>query len=150
MTKATLRRLRSLAGAHQDAARAAWRDAIACRQEFRALLSALGAARQLAPKRLAPLAARLARLPAMAPMVWDDGKMVHGLSGQDLSEPLWPVLWSMASLLAENRTARLGECQAPDCRYVFIDESRNQSLRWCSSDTCGNRERVRRAYHAER
>jgi predicted RNA-binding Zn ribbon-like protein len=86
----------------------------------------------------------------MAPMVVEKGRMVHDLPGRDLSEPIWPVLWSMAGLLAENQTARLGECQAPDCRYVFIDESRNRSRRWCSSDICGNRERVRRAYRAER
>ncbi len=47
---------------------------------------------------------------------------------------------------------RLGSCADPGCRWVFLDTSRRQNRRWCSSADCGNRHRVRRHYdqHAGR
>lgn len=39
--------------------------------------------------------------------------------------------------------ARLKACRADDCRWVFLDTSKNRSRAWCSMDSCGNREKVR-------
>jgi predicted RNA-binding Zn ribbon-like protein len=39
--------------------------------------------------------------------------------------------------------ARLRECAAPDCAFLFIDTSRPGRRRWCASDRCGNRQHVR-------
>ena len=38
---------------------------------------------------------------------------------------------------------RLKECGDSECRSVFFDRSRNQSGRWCSMQTCGNRNKAR-------
>jgi predicted RNA-binding Zn ribbon-like protein len=38
---------------------------------------------------------------------------------------------------------RLKICPADDCLWAFYDTSRNRSRRWCSMDTCGNRNKVR-------
>ncbi|MER7045664.1 CGNR zinc finger domain-containing protein [Streptomyces jumonjinensis] len=40
--------------------------------------------------------------------------------------------------------ARLRECQGEGCRRVYLDTSRGRRRRWCSSEVCGNRERVAR------
>ncbi|WP_261560508.1 CGNR zinc finger domain-containing protein [Frankia tisae] len=34
---------------------------------------------------------------------------------------------------------RLKACRGTDCRWVFIDSSRNTSRRWCDMAACGNR-----------
>jgi hypothetical protein len=39
---------------------------------------------------------------------------------------------------------RLRECGSPTCTAVFYDRSKNRSGRWCSMQTCGNRDKVRR------
>lgn len=60
----------------------------------------------------------------------------------------WPwiaseVAASFAELLATIDRQRLKVCGNPDCRWVFYDESRNRSRRWCA-DSCGNLLKVRR------
>ncbi|GGO97457.1 CGNR zinc finger domain-containing protein [Wenjunlia tyrosinilytica] len=40
--------------------------------------------------------------------------------------------------------ARLRECAGEDCDLVYLDTSRGHRRRWCSSEVCGNRERVAR------
>ncbi|CAL9433621.1 CGNR zinc finger domain-containing protein [Streptomyces sp. enrichment culture] len=40
--------------------------------------------------------------------------------------------------------ARLRECEGDHCRRVYLDTSRGARRRWCSSATCGNRDRVAR------
>jgi predicted RNA-binding Zn ribbon-like protein len=39
---------------------------------------------------------------------------------------------------------RLKVCQNDQCRWLFLDASKNRSRQWCLSATCGNRQRVRR------
>lgn len=46
--------------------------------------------------------------------------------------------------------ARLGEewlrvkaCASADCRYAYLDASRNRSRRWCEMSSCGNRAKNR-------
>lgn len=40
---------------------------------------------------------------------------------------------------------RLGACG--ECRWVYLDTTRNRSRRWCDPADCGNRARQRRHYH---
>jgi predicted RNA-binding Zn ribbon-like protein len=69
-------------------------------------------------------------------------------SGDDgrppLDSPLWPVARSAAELLTSPKLSRVKVCADKGCGWVFLDESRNSSRRWCDSRDCGNRERVRR------
>jgi predicted RNA-binding Zn ribbon-like protein len=64
--------------------------------------------------------------------------------GARLDSPLWPVAQSAAELLTSERLGRVKVCAGEGCGWVFLDESRNGSRRWCDSRDCGNRERVRR------
>jgi predicted RNA-binding Zn ribbon-like protein len=61
-----------------------------------------------------------------------------------LDSPLWPVAQSAAELLTSEKLGRVKLCAGEGCGWVFLDESRNSSRRWCDSRDCGNRERVRR------
>jgi len=86
---------------------------------------------------------RLRVIPAGGAYGWgwnrsqDDG-------GALLDGPLWPVAQSAAELLTSPKLARVKVCAGEGCGWVFLDESRNGSRRWCDSRDCGNRERVRR------
>jgi predicted RNA-binding Zn ribbon-like protein len=57
---------------------------------------------------------------------------------------LWPILHSAGELLFSEELAHVKEC--PNCGWLFLDTSKNQSRRWCSMNTCGARDKMRR-YH---
>jgi predicted RNA-binding Zn ribbon-like protein len=84
---------------------------------------------------------RLRVMPAGGTYGWDwsgaDG-------GPPLDSPLWPVVRSAAELLTSTKLGKVKVCAGKGCGWVFLDESRNGSRRWCDSRDCGNRERVRR------
>jgi predicted RNA-binding Zn ribbon-like protein len=40
--------------------------------------------------------------------------------------------------------ACLRQCAGDNCPIVYLDTSRGHRRRWCSSEVCGNRERVAR------
>lgn len=40
--------------------------------------------------------------------------------------------------------AAVRECEGDNCPIVYLDTSRGRRRRWCSSEVCGNRERVAR------
>lgn len=61
----------------------------------------------------------------------------------------WPLVIgriaaSFAELIAQEDLRRVKICANADCRWVFLDESRNRSRRWCDHRTCGNLIKVRR------
>jgi predicted RNA-binding Zn ribbon-like protein len=72
---------------------------------------------------------------------WDRGGDDGG--GPALDRPLWPVARSVAELLTSPHLGRVKVCAGEGCGWMFLDESRNASRRWCDSRSCGNRERVR-------
>lgn len=43
----------------------------------------------------------------------------------------------------DGRWDHLKECADQDCHSVFFDRSKNRSGRWCSMQSCGNRNKVR-------
>ena len=63
-----------------------------------------------------------------------------------LDHMLWPVVWSAAQLLVSDKVDRVHECDNTACTWMFIDETRNHSRRWCSMEGCGNRMKARRHY----
>ncbi|VWC80470.1 CGNR zinc finger domain-containing protein [Burkholderia contaminans] len=60
---------------------------------------------------------------------------------------LSPVLWSAIDLLGGARLAKVKRCANDACRWLFIDDSKNGSRRWCSMSSCGNRAKAYRHYH---
>lgn len=67
---------------------------------------------------------------------WSVDKELDGL--------LNPIIHSGGELLLYGDLAHLKEC--PGCGWLFLDTSKNQSRRWCSMNTCGARDKMRR-YH---
>jgi predicted RNA-binding Zn ribbon-like protein len=59
---------------------------------------------------------------------------------------LAPVLWSAADVLVGPDSARVRECANHRCLWLFLDDSKNGSRRWCSMQMCGNRAKAQRHY----
>ena len=64
--------------------------------------------------------------------------------------PLRPIARSIAELLTGDELRRVRECDGAACTWLFLDQSRNRSRRWCSMESCGNRAKARRHYHRRR
>ena len=65
---------------------------------------------------------------------------------ESLSYVLWPIAASAAELLTSDRVTQVRECEAKTCAWLFLDQTRNHSRRWCDMSACGNREKARRHY----
>jgi predicted RNA-binding Zn ribbon-like protein len=68
----------------------------------------------------------------------------------DLDWMLWPIAYSAAELLTSSSADRVKACPGEGCGWIFLDQSRNRSRRWCDMQSCGNREKARRHYHRGR
>ena len=73
--------------------------------------------------------------------VWD-----WTMKEQSLDYLLWVVVRSAADLLTSERLQDVRACAAEDCRWLFLDTSKNHSRRWCDMQTCGNQAKARRHY----
>jgi predicted RNA-binding Zn ribbon-like protein len=67
---------------------------------------------------------------------------------QTLARPLRPVVHAAVQLLTTGALDRIKGCGG--CRFLFHDESKNRSRRWCSMDDCGTSEKMRRYVAARR
>jgi predicted RNA-binding Zn ribbon-like protein len=58
----------------------------------------------------------------------------------------WIIVRSAADLLTSDKLRDVRACAAEDCRWLFLDISKNHSRRWCDMETCGNQAKARRHY----
>ena len=137
------RRLLRAAATRPDEAAAAHARALALRERVHRAMAAMA-------DRAAPPAADLAALRdvhrdalAHAALVTRGARLEWAYdAGDDLDRPLWPVAEAAIDLLRSDRLARLKQCA--NCRWLFLDASRNASRRWCSMAHCGFGAKVRR------
>lgn len=76
----------------------------------------------------------------------DEGPQLAG-GRTPLQRVVTEALAEAIALRATGEWTRLKTCALDSCRYVFYDESRNRSGRWCSMQVCGNRAKTA-AYRA--
>ncbi len=67
----------------------------------------------------------------------------RSVEGRELSLGGAAVL-SALRLFEPARLERIKIC--PNCHWLYLDESRNRSRRWCDMNVCGNRAKARRYY----
>ncbi|MEU7056359.1 CGNR zinc finger domain-containing protein [Streptomyces sp. NPDC046197] len=84
--------------------------------------------------------------PAPRAVRGDDGTLVRELAGLPECAGLLAVVARDALELLTDPVARaaLRQCEGDSCPIVYLDTSRGRRRRWCSSEVCGNRERVAR------
>lgn len=75
-----------------------------------------------------------------------DGVLVRALSDTPQCAALLAAVARDAVDLLTDPAARAGlrQCEGDNCRRLYLDTSRGRRRRWCSSEVCGNRERVAR------
>ncbi|MEU6195047.1 CGNR zinc finger domain-containing protein [Streptomyces sp. NPDC047061] len=90
--------------------------------------------------------ARAAAPPAPRAVPDEDGLLVRELAGPpECAALLAAVARDTVELLTDPvARAAIRECEGDNCPLVYLDTSRGRRRRWCSSEVCGNRERVAR------
>ncbi|MFJ9902781.1 CGNR zinc finger domain-containing protein [Streptomyces sp. NPDC101152] len=75
-----------------------------------------------------------------------DGALVRELDGPPGCAQLLGAIARDAVELLTDPVARAGlrQCEGDNCPIFYVDSSRGRRRRWCSSEVCGNRERVAR------
>ncbi|GAA4917616.1 CGNR zinc finger domain-containing protein [Streptomyces coeruleoprunus] len=84
--------------------------------------------------------------PAPCAVRGEDGHLVRALGAPPECAALLAALARDAVELLTDPVARgrLRQCEGDHCHRVYLDTSRGGRRRWCSSEVCGNRERVAR------
>ena len=77
------------------------------------------------------------------PPVLGGGRRRAGASRVRVAQTLSSIARDAVRLLSAHDGERIRQCEAADCSYVFLDESRSNNRRWCSMQRCGNRAKVR-------
>ncbi|MEV5171907.1 ABATE domain-containing protein [Streptomyces flaveolus] len=87
-----------------------------------------------------------AATPAPVAVRAEGGGLVRELAGPPSCAALLALVARDAVELLTDPVARAAvrECEGDDCPLVYLDTSRGRRRRWCSSEACGNRERVAR------
>jgi predicted RNA-binding Zn ribbon-like protein len=133
-------------------AAAALARAIAVRDLLISVFGSIANGRSVQSQHLSELNSALAQAPGLVRLRKNSGRIeTEWMSAADgLHQVLFPVLISAAELLASDRLGRIRECASNDCTWLFVDESRNRSRRWCDMRACGNRMKARRHYQRAR
>ncbi|MGH8868260.1 MAG: CGNR zinc finger domain-containing protein [Actinomycetes bacterium] len=123
-------------------------DVHALRAEFHAVWTA--PSQQKAVDLVNGIVARARTTPRLTNHDGYQWHMHYFAPGVSLAEHLAADLgMAVGFVLAAEERERLRVCEAPDCRHVFVDLSRNRCRRYCDSRTCGNRLHVA-AYRARK
>ncbi|MFF1285266.1 CGNR zinc finger domain-containing protein [Streptomyces sp. NPDC058299] len=87
-----------------------------------------------------------AAVPVVVAVQGTGGGLVRELAAPPGCAALLAVVARDAVELLTDPAARAAvrECEGDDCPLVYLDTSRGRRRRWCSSEVCGNRERVAR------
>ncbi|QCI63114.1 CGNR zinc finger domain-containing protein [Phreatobacter stygius] len=143
---------RNLSGS-PDKASAVHLTALTFREAAYGLFRARVDGRPAPPADVQALNAVIALMPQRLALVPDR----DGLGWRDATRPataldiLAPLVWSAADLLSGPRAERVKQCEDPKgCGWLFVDDSRTGTRRWCSMGDCGNRAKARRHYHRAR
>jgi predicted RNA-binding Zn ribbon-like protein len=80
-------------------------------------------------------------------LVWHDSRL-QWKTNKDRKDALNSPCRKLASVALELLTSeeinKLSACSDPECRWLFLDRSKNKGRRWCDMKLCGNRIKARR------
>jgi predicted RNA-binding Zn ribbon-like protein len=142
--------LRAAAERAPDAAERVWSRALRFREALARVLLARARAKSPEAADLRAVEAEYVRTARYARLAVTEQGFSWALDGpaDELELALRPIVGSAVSLMTSPRMARLRRCGNQTCYWLFIDETKNCSRRWCEMASCGNLMKVRR--HRER
>ncbi len=115
------------------------------REILRRAVDRIVAQEKIRPKEWDVISAYLERVPFLrkVQVIGSKAEIVEVPVGDKLDVALAAIARSFVETISQEDLSRLKICKNKDCRWVFMDASRNRSRRWCE-DTCGNLMKVRR------
>ena len=120
-----------------------FRRALDLRDTLDAIFRAVAQGKQSRPRDLTKLRDAYLAVLSRARLVGKPGSFEWELPAQaGVDALLLPVLTSALELL--QTPARIRRCPGDNCGWLFIDETKNGSRKWCSMDPCGSRDKMRR------
>jgi len=139
-------RLREAGAASPRAAAQVWSRAIKFREALFRVLNAKAGGGKVAREDLSDIEAEHARAVSFARLSWAGETYRWSLdaSAAELDAAMQPLVESAVSLLTSAKLERLRRCGNSTCYWLFIDDTRNHSRRWCEMASCGNVVKVRR------
>ena len=126
-------------------AAAALSRACELREAIHQVLDAMASGRTPAPAVLDTVARHVSDAYANGRLAAHEGTLqwVTG-GGDELDRITWDIARAAARLVTSARLGRVRACEAGDCAWWFVDDTKNRSRRWCDMKICGNREKLRR------
>jgi predicted RNA-binding Zn ribbon-like protein len=120
-----------------------FRRALNVRDTLDAIFRAVAEGKQPRPRDLTKLRDAYLTILTNARLAGEPGSLEWRLPAQaGVDALLLPVLTSALELL--QTPARIRQCPGDNCGWLFIDETKNRSRKWCSMDPCGSRDKMRR------
>jgi predicted RNA-binding Zn ribbon-like protein len=80
----------------------------------------------------------------LRPRFGPDGKARLEPDADGVEGALGRIVAAVFAAMGEEGWTRLKLCGSQTCRWVFYDQSRNHSSRWCTMASCGNRQKAKR------
>ena len=144
----TVKEFEAWEGQHGSEGARLFAEAIAARETIYALLGAAAVGDAVAGQNVDALNRLLAAAPARTSLAAGETGNLWRLpkATPAAASLLAPILWSAGDLLAGQRLQRLRMCANDRCRWLFIDDSKSGTRRWCSMSACGNRAKAHRHY----
>lgn len=139
-------RLRRAAQETPGVAAAAWKRAIVLRETLFRVFDAAARCEAAARADLDHVATTYAATLTYARLEWSDDGYAWRFDPETTSLPavLRPIVGSAVDLMTSEKLSRLRRCGSATCYWLFLDETRNCSRRWCEMASCGNLAKVRR------
>jgi predicted RNA-binding Zn ribbon-like protein len=75
---------------------------------------------------------------------WKEDQLEWHWRESDAGLPLWALSVSASDLMISEDIHKVRACDNPECRWLFLDTSKNHTRRWCDMKVCGNRMKARR------
>src|SRR6266550_1499315 len=146
LTESQTLRLRAGGAEAPQAAQQLFKRAIAFREALARVLLARTEGRAAAGEDLRIIDAQYARTAPFARLAATPEGFAWSLDAahSTLDAALRPIVESAVGLLTSSKLARLRRCGSPTCYWLFLDETKNCSRRWCEMASCGNLMKVRR------
>ena len=123
-------------------------DLVALREALAAVLLAVADGRDPRGRGLDLIARLAADARARQVLRWDPGDSSAAWRSPDPTLRDLLALDAARLLTDGHLRRRIGACD--ECRWVYLDTTRNRSRRWCDPADCGNRARQRRHYRRSR
>ena len=145
---AAIERLHAWWQAHTRKGGQALHEAIELREAVYRIFRAVAEETAPATDDLDTLNRALAAAPARAQLVRNSGAYTWSLADLklDVAALLAPVIWAAGDLLIQPARAKVRRCANDECVWLFLDDSKSGTRRWCSMSACGNRAKAHRHY----